>query len=205
MTLSVRKPDFKRIIPKVEPKKRTRLCALKSCRKPFLKQSSWHIACSTDCAIAVVAEKRKSNERKERQKGLKSIQKRSDCMEETKKAMHAYIRARDEGKKCISCDTVLVKLGRVGGDYDAGHFRSVGSASHMRFVENNIHGQCKYCNDRLKGNQLEYERRLRIRYGDDYVDEIKADNTTRKLTIDDLRAIRDHYKLKLKEIKNGNK
>lgn len=117
-----------------------------------------------------------------------------------KKALHAYIRARDEGKPCISCDTILRNTGRPGGDYDAGHFRSVGSAKHLEMVEENIFGQCKHCNDYKASNAQEYERRLRILRGDEYVDRLLADNEPRHLKIEDYQQIEATYKQKLKEL-----
>lgn len=122
-------------------------------------------------------------------------------LDKAKKALHSFIRERDEGKRCISCSTILLKLGRIGGDYDAGHFRSVGSAKHLEFVENNIAGQCKRCNEYLSGNQTEYERGLIERHGQAYVDELKADQTPRHLGIDEFKAIEILYKQKLKELK----
>ena len=36
--------------------------------------------------------------------------------------------------------------GEVGGAYDCGHYRSTGSAAHLRFDERNAHAQRKVCN-----------------------------------------------------------
>jgi hypothetical protein len=147
-----------------------------------------------DKAVAARAERKADKEK------ILALKPRKWWLEKAKKALHAYIRARDEGKLCISCDTPLLKLGRIGGDYDAGHFRSVGSAKHLQFEEKNIFGQCKHCNDALGGNYLEYERRLRIREGDAYVDEIKADQAPRHLSIADFQQIEATYKAKLKQL-----
>src|SRR4051812_20738631 len=89
----------------------------------------------------------KKAEHADDQKRKVALRSRKWYLATLKTAMHAFVRARDEGKQCASCDKILIKLGRPGGDYDAGHFRSVGSAAHLRFDERNIWGQCKHCND----------------------------------------------------------
>lgn len=120
-----------------------------------------------------------------------------------KTAFHAYVRARDEGKECISCETILVKLGRVGGDYDAGHRRSVGSARHLEFDERNVHGQCKYCNSRLAGNPDGYNAKLPSRIGQEEFDALMVDESPRNLRKEDYQEIEAIYKRKLKELNNG--
>ena len=114
-----------------------------------------------------------------------------------------WVRARDEGEECISCDTILVKTGRVGGDYDAGHRRSVGSAKHLEFDERNVHGQCKYCNNHLAGNPDGYNAKLPLRIGQEAYDALMADQEPRNYTHDDLRRMKAIYTAKLKELKRG--
>lgn len=196
---------------------RTKKCAVKTCRAPFVPEKTFITWCSPECghsiAVAKLAKQKTAQARASRKavrddkaetkKKLDAMRPRKWFLAKAKTALHAYIRARDEGKPCISCDTILLKLGRPGGDYDAGHFRSVGSAKHLQFEEGNIFGQCKHCNDHLKGNQLEYERRLRILKGDAYVDAIKADNDARHLTIHDFLQIEATYTAKLRALKEA--
>jgi len=188
-------------------KPRMRKCAI--CKTPFRPfnalRDKW---CSPECGAALgirlaaaKATKEEYADRAVTRAKLNAMRPRKWHMNALKTELHGFIRERDEGKECISCDTILLKLGRPGGDYDAGHFRSVGSASHMRFLENNIHGQCKYCNDHLTGNPHAYEQGLIKRYGQDYVDVLKADNEIRKYTIDDLITLTRIYKLKRKDLR----
>lgn len=169
-----------------------------------------HRACGPSCALLLAVDERQKQERKVAKAERAETKKKLDCLRprkwyvvQLKIAMHAWVRARDEGKPCISCDTVLLKLGRPGGDYDAGHLRSVGSAKHLEFDERNIHGQCKHCNDYKAGNPQEYERRLRLRVGDAEVDALLADQDSRKYSIDDFIAMTEHYRKKLKELQNN--
>lgn len=73
-------------------------------------------------------------------------------------AFNAFIRKRDEGQPCICCD----KWGKL----QAGHFYSAGKYNHMRFEEDNVHGQLKGCNYFKSGNLLEYRKRLIVKIGE---------------------------------------
>jgi Bacteriophage Lambda NinG protein len=207
--LTLKRSELKRTSfkPQAKPMSvpRTRRCAVKLCRAPFVPRSMTHRACGNDCAAELARIKREEDERKKAKiqsavdkAKLDALRPRKWWLKKAKTALHAYIRARDEGMPCISCDTILLKLGRVGGDYDAGHFMSVGAHKNLEFVEGNIFGQCKHCNDYLKGNQIEYERRLRIRCGDAHVEALKSGNAIRKYTIADFQTIEAKYKAKLK-------
>lgn len=121
----------------------------------------------------------------------------------TQKAVNAVVRARDEGKPCITCDTILIKAGRVGGDYDAGHCRTVAAAGHLRFDYSNIHGQCKHCNNWGAGKQGDYWPALEARVGKDECERLRNDNTPRHWTREELEGIYRDAKAKLKELRDG--
>lgn len=171
------------------------------CAKAFIQMRMGQRVCGPRCAVKEQKVNREA-EKKERKTRLAFLdpKRKSKARAIAKTAMHAYIRAKYEGEQCISCETILRSTGKPGGDFDAGHFRSVGSAKHMEFVENNIHGQCKRCNRDLGGNALEYQKGLIARYGQTYVDQLLADNEVRKLTIDDYQTIAKVYRLKLKDL-----
>ena len=113
-------------------------------------------------------------------------------------AFNAFIRARDAGKPCISCGTPLSNEPNT---YDAGHYRSVGSAPHMRFVEDNCHGQCKHCNNFLGGNHVEYRKCLVARVGLRSVELIEADTILRKYSHEGLIEIARHYRAEARRIR----
>ena len=135
---------------------------------------------------------------RERKEKLKT---RSDYYKEAAKAVRDYVRARDEGKECISCDTILIKCGAVGGDYDCGHYRGVGRAKHLELVEMNQNGQCKHCNRDQHGSYHEQRPKMIARYGLEAVEALEADQAPRKFTIDDLKAIKNIYKQKLADLR----
>jgi hypothetical protein len=180
----------------------TKKCRI--CRKP---NRPFKNTCSIECEAELglkLLEKRKRAEAKNvraidkvRAEKLKS---RSDWIKEAKKAMHDYVRARDAGKQCISCPTRLPIESKLGGGFDAGHYRSVGSAKHLEFDERNIHCQCKHCNNYLAGNAVEYRHGLIARFGVGFVEGLECDNQPRKLTIDNFKQIKELYKRKLKEL-----
>lgn len=73
----------------------------------------------------------------------------------------------------------------------------------MRYVEDNAHGQCKKCNRYLSGNVADYRARLLNRIGPARLDALEADQTLRKYTIDDLKAIKATYQAKTNQLKES--
>lgn len=177
----------------------------KVCKAQFTPMRPMQMVCSFECATKVAenatkvaakeAKKKQAAERKETKQKLEKFKKKGVYLAEAQKAFNAFIRARDLGKSCISCDTILTEEPNT---YDAGHYRSVGSAPHMRFVEDNVHGQCKHCNHRLAGNHIEYRKKLLTRIGAVRLEAVECDNTPRHYTKDDLAEIEKTYKIKRK-------
>lgn len=120
---------------------------------------------------------------------------RADWMREAERAVNTYVRTRDKSLPCISC-------GRFHeGQWHAGHYRSKGSAPHLRFdAERNIFRQCAPCNTYLSGNLINYRRGLIARIGIADVELLEADSTPRKYTIDELKAIKAKYTAMTKEL-----
>ncbi|MCB4358442.1 recombination protein NinG [Quatrionicoccus australiensis] len=123
-----------------------------------------------------------------------------DWTNEAQIAFNKYVRERDSNRPCISCGSSL-NGGYVGGAFDCGHYRSVGSAPHLRFHDHNAHGQCKKCNRYLSGNAADYRVGLIARIGIESLESIEADQTPRKYTIEELKAIKATYIAKLKELR----
>ncbi|WP_444893618.1 recombination protein NinG [Microbulbifer sp. TRSA001] len=116
----------------------------------------------------------------------------SQIMDESQRSINAYVRERDRGKACPSCNRpeheIEVEQGwKVGGAWDAGHFRSRGAAGHLRFNLWNIHRQCKSCNagsakyaHKAETVAVQYELNLRERIGNRRVDWLKNNNGIRR-------------------------
>ena len=85
----------------------------------------------------------------------------------------------------------------------AGHYRSRGSAPHLRFNEDNVHAQRKQCNRYGSGNVVGYRLGLIERIGLEAVEALEADNAPRKYTAEDLKAIKADYTRKARELEKA--
>lgn len=185
----------------IAKKDKTYKCAV--CKEPFFKRSAWQKVCSnsTDCAITYIKEKNKKLERKEDRVKKEAQKNRAYFVKLAEKSFNAYVRYRDIGTSCISCNKPLKTEICIGGGYDCGHYRSVGSAPHLRFDPDNAHGQCKKCNRRLSGNAVEYRKGLITRIGQQRLDLLEADQCVRKYTIEGLKELAKEYKSMIKDLK----
>jgi len=155
----------------------------KQCREWFNPFRSNQSVCSAACAY----EYAKAKEWKKRKKVLKEkVKTKSDHLKEAQYYFNKYIRMRDEGKGCISC-------GKHNEKFDAGHYRSVGSHPQLRFNEINVHGQCRHCNSFLSGNLIEYRKNLIKRIGVDMVEWLEQEHEPRRLTVDEIKALKKKY------------
>ena len=139
-------------------------------------------------------------ERADARRRKEALKTRSDYLKEAQQAFNAFIRERDRlaGHACISSGR---PLDWSGNQVDAGHYRSTGAAPHLRFNEDNCHAQSKHDNQYLSGNAVDYRIQLLARIGLARIEALEADNTTQKWTAEDLKAIRDGYRAKLKQLK----
>lgn len=192
---------------------RAKTCSI--CKQKYHPKGSFDKACSSfECRHAFalkVAEKSKAKREKEAKKQQASERKADrekketlktlgELIKDTQVVVNAYVRERDKHKCCISCGCSLQKEA-IGGGFDAGHFRSRGSAPHLRFdADRNIHAQCKRCNRYLSGNVAEYRKGLIERIGLKAVESLEADNAPRYWTREELLRIKNEYKSKLKEL-----
>lgn len=185
------------------------------CGEVFVKQKMGQKTCfKFECAVTFgrndaekkkkaqerIVEKSKRQELRERKEKQKS---RPALLKEAQKAFNAFIRERDKqaGHTCISSGRPLDWSGNA---TDAGHYRSVGAAYHLRFDERNCHAQSKHDNKYLAGNVVEYRINLIQRIGFDAVEALENDNTPRHWTAEDIRNIRDEYLEKLRELKKNS-
>lgn len=182
---------------KVTPAK-PRKC--KHCRAKFVPDRPFIVWCSPECGAELAKAKiahqnalRAKKDRKEYKDAKERIKTRGDYAKEAQVAFNAYIRARDEGKPCISC-------GSHTGKKNAGHYRSVGSCPELRFEPLNVHLQCEKCNSYLSGNLILYRIQLLARIGIAGVEYLEGPHQPKKYSIDDLKEIKAMYKAKLKDI-----
>ncbi|EPI8455071.1 recombination protein NinG, partial [Yersinia enterocolitica] len=83
-----------------------------------------------------------------------------------------------------------LNYGVRGGAVDASHYRSRGTASHLRFNVFNIHAGCVRCNREMSGNLIPFRRNLIIKIGIVRVDRLETDNAPRKFDIPYLQRVK---------------
>lgn len=181
----------------------------KVCRTEFAPAKPMQSVCSPACALSLTSTKRAKRERaaiaadrKATKAKLEKLKTRSDWIKEAQVEFNRYVRLRDAGKGCISCgaDCSAASVGGVG---DAGHFRSRGSAPHLRFDERNCHLQCKRCNRYLSGNVADYRVGLIERIGLDAVRALECDQAGRDHSIDALKSIKAEYRAKARDLERA--
>jgi len=170
----------------------------KHCGTRFQPLRPLQAVCSPICASRLVkaAKKEEAERTKARKEKLVTIR---DLIKGAQVVFNAYVRARDSHLPCICCGHSLT-LDAVGGGFDCGHYRSTGSAAHLRFNEDNAHGQRKVCNRYGAGRAVDYRVGLVARIGLERVEALEADNHTHKWAADELRAIKALYRQKLKDL-----
>lgn len=186
-------------------KVRAKKCAI--CREPFTPARPGAKVCNEICAavfgkalsakaerVAAKAVRAGDKVRKE------ALKRRADWIAEAQTAFNCFIRERDRlaGYPCISSGKPLDWSGNA---VDAGHYRSRGSAPHLRFDERNCHAQTKQENRYASGNATDYRIGLIARHGLAFVEELECDNEPRRHGIEELKGIKAHYKQKLQQLK----
>ena len=194
-------------LPAKQP--RPKKCKNPACGISFPPQRLGQAVCSPKCGLAIKdVDQEKARkalaqvERKEIKVRKERLKSRGEHMREAQIAFNAYIRLRDQlaGHACISSGKPLDWSGNA---VDAGHYRSVGSAPHLRFDERNCHAQSKQDNRFLSGNAVDYRIGLIARIGLEVVEALEADQSVRKYTVDDLKAIKAHYRALARELKRA--
>jgi hypothetical protein len=188
-----------------KPKK----CKNPACGISFPPQRLGQAVCSPKCGLAIKdinqAKARKSLaqvERREIKIRKEKLKSRGEHMREAQQAFNEYVRTRDQaaGHPCISSGKPLDWSGNA---VDAGHYRSVGSAPHLRFDERNCHAQSKQDNRFLSGNAVDYRIGLIARIGQEAVDALEADQSVRKYSVEQIKGIKAYYRAKTRELKRA--
>lgn len=177
------------------------------CKAKFIPKPIGAIVCSIDCAQGLIGKRKQreylkveAQDRKETKTRLTAHKTRSQWMKEVQIEFNKFIRLRDINCLCICCDKPLLGSNETGGQYDCGHYRSVGSAPHLRFDERNAHAQRKQCNRWGSGRAVNYRLGLISRIGLMAVEALEADQTPKHYAIQDLIELKKYYKNKSKQL-----
>ena len=163
-----------------------------TCGKPFQQARSMQAVCSPRCAVKlpkVKARREKAADKAKREEMMTL----SEWGEAVKREFHRWVRLRDHGLPCICCGKPM-EPNKPGGSVDAGHYLSVGSSKHLRFVEMNVNAQRKSCNRPGGTTRTSFRAGMVARYGEEGVAALEADHEPRRYRIHDLRAMRDDYR-----------
>lgn len=189
-------------------------CKAPGCSNRFVRRSITHKACGPDCAAVLArlvnekaAARAALDDRKKTRAQLEALKTIPQLKKEAQQAFNAFIRARDRaaGYDCISSGRPLDwgTAGITGSKVDAGHYRSTGSADHLRFNEDNCHAQSVSENRDKAGNAVAYRIGLIKRIGLARVEALECNNEVVKWTREMLREIRDTYRLKARALEKG--
>ncbi|MBX3653214.1 MAG: recombination protein NinG [Ramlibacter sp.] len=178
------------------PKPKT--CA--GCDKMFVPARPMQAVCGPRCAVKKVkADKAEARAKiRTRKEAIKTV---PVLIAEAQDAFNAFIRERDKARGCFVCGKPFPAATSLGGVMDAGHVRSRGAAGHLRFNEDNCHGECKACNSSFGAKPHQIEAGAVRRIGRQRYEALVADNTPHKWTHDELRTIRDGYRARLRDMK----
>lgn len=161
------------------------------CGNKFSPFSSTQTACGLECAKALAPAITKKRIRKKASQYRKDNKSLPTLIKEAQKVVNEYVRLRDAKLPCISCEGVSGKM-------DAGHYRSVGSANHLRFNLHNINKQDYHCNCELSGNVTNYRIGLIKKIGIEKVEALENNNEVNKYTKEYLIRLRHIFTKKIK-------
>lgn len=214
-----KKEGINTIAIKLPRKKRCKVC-----KEKFTPFNSFQVVCPTvSCALEFTKMKDELKTQRERlqkaeakenraeiNKMRLAIKTKSEWKSEAKKEIHKWIRTvRDKNLPCISCGNPHPMM-TSWGQWDAGHYRSVGSCIELEFEPLNIARQCKRCNagNRLSGNPVGFRNGLKERHakgvgrfksGDELVEWLDGPHKMTNYGVEDFKEIIAKYKKLNKE------
>lgn len=172
------------------------------CRAEFIPAKPMQTVCGVYCAIDMAKQKKTLLDAKTARETAKAdkvkrekLKSRRDWSNEAQAAFNAWVRARDAGKPCISCQR------HHAGQIHAGHYLSRGARPELAYEPDNCHAQCAPCNVHLSGNVALYRMNLVQLIGSDRMDWLEGPHEPKHYTVDDLKAIRDTYRAKARQLK----
>lgn len=166
----------------------------KNCKEQFTPHNFLQKYCTKDeCLKVFVADLKIKEWNKKKKRMVEDLKTANDYLKIAQQVFNKFIRVRDAGQNCISCNKPCKKE-------NAGHYYSQGGHSAVRFDEDNVHLQCEACNTYLSGNLLNYQIGIEQRIGAQKLLELQAKaHQVKKWTKDELKELIEEYKNKLKK------
>lgn len=186
---------------KLKPKK------CRGCSSAFMPVRPTQVVCGLMCGLEVGRKKRLAQEAKAARADRAETRKKLEAHEPIRKliaraqvSFNAFIRARDKEKGCFVCGRPFLE-GVDGRVQHAGHVRSRGAADHLRFNEDNVHGECEGCNGPHGAKPHQIKAGAIARIGQERYDALEADNDVHKWQRDEVIEIKKTYAAKCRELK----
>lgn len=205
--------------------KKLRIRECNECHKEYQPVRQFQNTCSIECAAAKGRKDRKKKQEKAeralKKKQQQELAEKKDKLKarrlavkplsyfksQAQQAFNAFIRERDKDLPCISCgESNPPDL--HGGQWDCGHFLSVGAHPELRFEEKNAYKQCKSCNGgagkfshKNKTVSQQYEENLIEKFGQELVDWLNGPHEMTHYRREDYIKIRDEYREKTRSLK----
>ena len=165
----------------------TKICPI--CDQPFEKVRNMQKVCSPLCAIEYPnwLKEKKLKQMAKRGKADANLKDKAKQIILAQENFNKFIRLRDHGNPCISCNKV--RRSKI----NSGHYRSVGAHPELRFEELNVHLQCEYCNTHLSANLINYRIHLINKIGIEKVEWLEGPHEPKHYTVDDIIVIKTDY------------
>lgn len=165
----------------------------KNCKESFSPYNSLQKYCQkSECVKTWIESEKQKQWNKRKQKIKSDLMTTQDYIKIAQQVFNKYIRLRDKGNNCISCDKKPLKE-------NAGHFFNANNHWNVRFDERNVHLQCEHCNTFLSGNLILYRENLIKKIGIEQFNQLSdIAKVTRKFSTEELKEVIDIYKNKIK-------
>ena len=175
------------------------------CRCEFTPRLPMACVCSLLCALSLARSARGKAEKIAQVKDRKAdavkrekLKTRGQWMSECQAVVNKYVRLRDlaRGLGCVTCGAKP----QGSHPFDAGHFRSVGSAPHLRFMTSQISLQCVPCNRYQGGRALIFRQVMVRRRGSDWVEALEGMQGMAKFDIPYLERLKSVFAKRCKRL-----
>ena len=168
----------------------------KHCKEKFIPIRFNMKYCTEVKCLRAFSEEIKQKTWKETKTRMKTeLKTTQDWLKEAQVVFNRWIRERDQGQLCISCNTVPKKK-------NAGHYFSSGGHSNVRFDEDNVHLQCEHCNTFLSANLLNYQIGIEKRIGAERLIELQGKaHLEKRWSVEELKEIIKKYKDLIRDMK----
>jgi hypothetical protein len=175
----------------------------KGCGDSFIPRTGLQVVCGVPCSIKytriMMERKRAKDDAKRLRVGRERLRNKSDYLKSAQISVNAYIRARDAGRPCVSCD----KPDDGTHQRHASHYRSVAACSQLRFNTKNIWASCRVCNEILSGNLLEFRQRLEQSHPG-LPEWLESQNEITRYNVEYLKRLKKIFDKRIRHVKRRN-